>query len=406
MKSKIVVGLGFGDEGKGMAVAHEVERVIDNGLQPVVVRFNGGPQAAHNVRIKKDGKILHHTHSQFGSGALLGAETIITKGMLFDPLSFVNEAEALSKTMGTDMMDTVTIDGRCPVVTPLHVAVNRILEESRGDGRHGSTGSGIGIARECEEEFSDHITVHSLSYGALVLVFRLIEQRDWLEKRYRLETGIGDETIFEWILLMQRAMRRIAAHVRVVFGCGDEIRRLMDDGSSGVVFEGSQGILLDERYGWFPHVTRGDMSPSEATKICGHRPFSVLGVTRSYLTRHGAGPFPSECAMDWLGYDDNSASEWAGELRVGLLDVPSLTLSAKAAGVNEVAVSHMDEYPGSYVAAWHNYRRDEGVSKAIGLDPLMVTASEERFMSRICDVCNAPTTVIGRGPTTDDWQDR
>ena len=72
-----IVGLGFGDEGKGMAVAHEVGRSRACGLDAMVVRFNGGPQAAHNVRVvDRDGNIRHHTHAQFGSGTLLGARII------------------------------------------------------------------------------------------------------------------------------------------------------------------------------------------------------------------------------------------------------------------------------------------------------------------------------------------
>ena len=137
-----IIGMGFGDEGKGMAVAYETARAVHDGLIPVNVRFNGGPQAAHNVRIVTDeGHILHHTHSQLGSGTMLGATTVITDGMLFDPVAMMPEVLHMARVTGrqkVDVLRNVHVDELCPVVLPIHAAVNRALEEDRGNARHGA----------------------------------------------------------------------------------------------------------------------------------------------------------------------------------------------------------------------------------------------------------------------------
>ena len=90
-QSKVVIGLGYGDEGKGMAVAHETLRALAHGLRVVNVRFNGGPQAAHNVRVMVNyATVLHHTHSQFGSGSMFGALTVLMRFVIVSEVAYLN----------------------------------------------------------------------------------------------------------------------------------------------------------------------------------------------------------------------------------------------------------------------------------------------------------------------------
>ena len=194
---KVVLGLGYGDEGKGMAVAHEVARALAFGLRPIVVRFNGGPQAAHNVRVQTDdGNVMHHTHSQFGSGALLGAKTILAKGMLFDPLAVAREASHLSFVTKRDVMPDLMVDKACPVVLPIHAYANQQLERIRGNERHGSTGRGIGVARACEHACKTGlvdrdmlIDVRSL-FNATELNSKMRFWCEWISKQFHIEVDV------------------------------------------------------------------------------------------------------------------------------------------------------------------------------------------------------------------------
>lgn len=409
---KIVIGLGFGDEGKGMAVAHEVEKAIGCGLRPVVVRFNGGPQAGHNVRVIRDGKVLHHTHSQIGSGALLGAETCIMRGMLFDVFSFENEAEHLSRLTGKNVRETVLLDERCPTILPVHVIANRELDKIN---RHGSTGNGIGIARECGEAAANgdadpSMTIRvgdMLDIGRGDLYDRIGYWARWISVRHGdIDLHCGDDDLWEWSGMLIDAWRRECDKgLLPVWSMDLVIRNMVCDGEHGVVFEGSQGMLLDKRVGWFPHVTYGDMDAFEARRMCGGTRAKVIGVTRSYQTRHGAGPMPTEGTCD-IPEADNETYEWAGAFRTGLLDVPNLARAAAATCVDEIAISHMDRYPGAYVATWHDRGNVVGIDRDVPRDPFVVKSGEEKLVRRIEDACHAPVTVVGRGPTTDCWQDR
>lgn len=413
MDPRIVIGLGFGDEGKGMAVAHEVERAVGCGLRPVVVRFNGGPQAQHNVRVLRDGRVLHHTHSQIGSGAMLGARTVVTDGVLFDPLTFVEEARHLSRIMGRDMAGNVTVDLGCPLVTPLHVFANRELETARGDGRHGSTGHGVGIARECDRASTEGRSYHEMRmtvrdiytshYGVGGIVRKLFYWRSCIDMMFRtsLCKSIPDDELWAWAKRMVDAVESIGP---ATFGLSPFSKYAARD-DVALVFEGSQGMLLDKRVGWFPHVTYGDMDAFEARRLCGDAKARVIGVTRSYQTRHGAGPMPTEGTCD-IAESDNETYEWAGAFRTGLLDVPNLARAAAATCADEIAVSHMDRYPGAYVATWHDRGNVAGIDRDVPRDPFVVKSGEEKLVRRIEDACHAPVTVVGRGPTTDCWQDR
>ena len=137
MSVPVVVGLGFGDEGKGSVVDALVRRtrVI------CVVRFGGGPQAAHHV-IADDGRA--HVFAQVGAGALVpGVATVLGREMVVDPLGLQRELQALRR-LGVEA--AVAIDPRCRVVTPWQRGVGRMRELARGDARHGSCGRGVGEA--------------------------------------------------------------------------------------------------------------------------------------------------------------------------------------------------------------------------------------------------------------------
>jgi len=139
-RSIAVVGLGAGDEGKGASVDALVRRL---GLG-LVVRHNGGPQAAHHV-VREDGVV--HRFAQFGSGTLVpGVRTHLSRFMLVEPLGLAREAAALGRIGVAAPLQRLTIDGACAVVTPFHRLFGRMQELVRGPDRHGSCGLGVGAA--------------------------------------------------------------------------------------------------------------------------------------------------------------------------------------------------------------------------------------------------------------------
>src|SRR5215467_3672428 len=134
-----IADLGFGDAGKGAITDFLTRRLSAH----TVVRFNGGPQAAHNV-VTPDGR--HHTFAQFGSGTLAGARTHLSRFMLVDPLALVREADHLRDLGVADPYGGLTVDRDALLVTPYHGAANRERERRRGEARHGSCGMGVGEA--------------------------------------------------------------------------------------------------------------------------------------------------------------------------------------------------------------------------------------------------------------------
>lgn len=411
----VIIGLGLGDEGKGMAVAHETRRIINTDLDPVVVRFNGGAQAAHNVRVSMpDGRIAHHTHAQYGSGAMLGARTILTNGMLVDPLAIIPEAEHLAQVTGDySICGSLAIDENAPVLVPLFAHINQALEEARGNARHGSTGRGVGIARTCEAAVrSGEIAPdHLLTFGSLTMPVEDTAERLAFWAKF-CQNHFGDGAQLPDYDPMSEAERLHDATLLVLLGMGVDlledswakVRSLYDDGHTMLVFEGSQGVLLDERYGWFPHVTYGDMTQANVMTNLSGRVTRTLGVTRCYSTRHGAGPLPTEGTFHACERD-NVTERWTGGFRTGLLDLPDLAVAASAIRPDEVALTCLDRYPGRVVTRFGG-EVDAGCRRAVPTEPVIEDMDVHALMNAIEGACGAIVSMVGASDVLDGWHDR
>ncbi|MEU2122216.1 adenylosuccinate synthetase [Nocardia niwae] len=333
----IVVDLGFGDAGKGATVdwlcAPEQELDV-----AAVVRFNGGAQAAHNVIA--EGR--HHTFAQFGSGTFAGVPTLLSRHMLVEPIALAAEARALAALGVRDPLSSIRIDGRALLTTPIHVAANRAREDARGSARHGSCGRGIG-------ETAGYALVHPAPTVAdclrpLVLRRKL---RALAEHYGSLIAPSGHR--YEPIDDLVEMYREFAAAVAIV---GDEeLARFARRGT--LVFEGAQGVLLDEWRGFHPHTTWSTVEPRNARVMLAEIGESgyVLGVTRTYQTRHGAGPFPTEDPCLDFPEPHNEAGRYQGDFRLGHLDTVLLRYAIEVSGgIDGLAVNHLD-LPGRRYAA-------------------------------------------------------
>ncbi|MEV6608846.1 adenylosuccinate synthetase [Kutzneria sp. NPDC051319] len=354
----IVIDLGFGDAGKGATV----DWLCANGSVSAVVRFNGGAQAAHNV--VADGR--HHRFAQFASGTLAGVPTLLSRHMLVEPIALAAESVALAGLGVPDPLGLLNIDGDALLTTPIHVAANRAREDARGTARHGSCGMGIG-------ETAAYALEHSAPRVADCQdIPRLTRRLDALARHYAPLIGDRVGSIRELVSLY----REFAAAVRIV---GPDAPATFA-GRGRLVFEGAQGVLLDEWRGLHPHTTWSTVEPRHACAMItalGERPY-VLGVTRTYMTRHGAGPFPTEDPDLALPEPHNSTGEYQGAFRVGHFDPILLRYAIEACGgIDGLSVTHLDQRAGIRSAT--AYLTDDGLIDSVHCGPWQDLAHQSRL---------------------------
>lgn len=320
-----VIGSSYGDEGKGRNV-DAISRSL--GGRGVVVRSNGGAQAGHTV-VSPDG--ARHVFHHLGSGAFAGASTHLSRFFVHHPMTFMDERDVLEDG---GACVTVTADPRGYVTTPWDMMVNQVLELSRGGARHGSCGYGLGETMGRNEESIFGLTLaQALSAGASDILEAIRDE--WLPARLQalgLEPDPETRAAISSPAVMERFLSDIEdfrAHVAI-----RDDASLEDD--SWVVFEGAQGLLLDQKGDDFPHVTRSNTGIENMAAICreaGIGRIEASYASRCYLTRHGAGPMPDERDLSrWFQIEDrtNVPNPWQSSIRYGLLDLDRLSASIRA----------------------------------------------------------------------------
>jgi adenylosuccinate synthase len=315
----VVIGVNFGDEGKGLVVDALAARDRD----AAVIRFNGGAQAGHTV-VTQNGR--RHVFSHVGAGAFLDAATFLSRFFVVQPAIFAREAAELAEI---GLRPAVYIDPDAQVTTPFDVLVNQWVEEARSGGRHGSVG--VGFGETIERVGHGHpLAVRDLGDDRCIMEI-LARIRDvWLPARLaRLDLPFTPERRNS--ATDPGVMRRYMAQV-------DVLRRGTTPAPidavlarRNVVFEGAQGLRLDMDRGFkFPHVTRSNTGLKNVLALAadaGIAHLDIVYVTRAYLTRHGAGPLPNE--VPGLAFADvvdrtNLPNPWQGALRVAPLDLDVL----------------------------------------------------------------------------------
>ncbi|WP_236653351.1 adenylosuccinate synthetase [Streptacidiphilus melanogenes] len=331
----VVVDLGFGDAGKGATV----DRLCRSMGATTVVRFNGGAQAAHNV-VADDGR--HHTFAQFGSGSLVpGVRTHLSRFVLVDPLALAAEARHLVDIGHPDPFGALTVDRRALLTTPYHAAANRQRERARGSGRHGSCGMGIG-------ETAAYALAHpedAPTVGDSAVPARLAGLLSLLRDRLAGQLGLPAAHLGPPVEDCLTAYRAFAQAVR--FTDEEHLARMLR--RERVVFEGAQGVLLDEWHGFHPYTTWSTTTFANARTLLAESGAADdalrLGVVRSYTTRHGPGPLVTEdAALDAvLPEPHNASGPWQGGFRRGHFDAVAHRYALRAAGgADALAVTHLD----------------------------------------------------------------
>ncbi len=330
MKVDVLLGLQWGDEGKG--------KVVDV-LTPnydLVTRFQGGPNAGHTLEFGGEKYILRSIPSGIFQG---GKMNIIGNGVVLDPLLFKQEAEGLVAS-GHDITKQLYISKKAHLILPTHRMLDAAYEAAKGDGKIGTTGKGIGptytdkvsrngvrvgdILNQFEEKYAKAKARHEAILHSLNYSYDIAE----LEKEW-----------FEAVEYLKRFQLIDSEHV---------INNLLKEGKS-VLAEGAQGTMLDIDFGSYPFVTSSNTICAGACTGLGVAPGkigNVYGIFKAYCTRVGSGPFPTELfdetgkLLSTLGHEFGSVTGRAR--RCGWLDLVALKYAVMINGVTQLIMMKSD----------------------------------------------------------------
>jgi adenylosuccinate synthase len=357
-----IVDLGFGDSGKGTIV----DFLTRHTGAKLVVRFNGGAQAGHNV-VTTDGK--HHTFSQFGSGSLVpGVKTVLSQDVAVHPIALQAEAKHLESLGVENPMENLIIHENCLITTPYHQALNCIRELSRGAKRHGSCGVGFGETIHYSQLPAMNVirARDLLGYRGVSPLLRMKLQvlrekiRAEIEHIPREDHYLNFEelvTVNKWheVLALEKNVDVIAELMAAAINPSNIWSTGMIfpliNGTEVVIFEGAQGVLIDEDWGFAPYNT---WSKTTGRNILNVAPFlksklHMIGVVRAYPTRHGPGPFPTFSGGRTAAFPDkyNPTNRWQGELRTGFFDMSllryALDVCYEDLPIDGLAITHLDQ---------------------------------------------------------------
>lgn len=342
MPVKIVVGLRYGDEGKGRVVdwlCHKYKH-----MNPAVIRFNGGSQCAHNV-VDDDGNAMTF-HIVGSSLRKIGGynQTYIGREVVFDPAVYLHDK--LNFRNITKTYPTITLHRETLITTPIHVAASRIWSR-KNFGM--TTGMGVWETRKFAQDHPD-LAIRAKDFREGYLLKRSFSSKvDALLEYFGLTLG---EVYNEYYGLnhvnrsLYSELNQGMAYVIVEDELGFDYLLNSD---RMLIFEGAQGVMLDAEHGHKPHVTSGDTTMKHALSMLRDYEGEIekIGVTRIYDTRHGAGKFPTEDAslLDHIQEAHNAFGEYQGGWRTGYLNLEELAYAAKIAapeGVDSLAVTHGD----------------------------------------------------------------
>ncbi len=343
-RNVVVVGTQWGDEGKGKVV----DWLTDHAQ--AVVRFQGGHNAGHTLVIRGVKTALQ----LIPSGVMReGVACYIGNGVVVDPTHLIGEIERL-EAIGVDVRPRLMISESCPLILPFHVEVDKareLLRETSGAGRIGTTGKGIGPAYE------DKVARRALRVQDLKHPERFAAKlRDLLALHNAALEGPlhGRALAFEPIL--ELAMRAGEALRPMIGDVGYALYNTHRDGAN-ILFEGAQGTLLDIDHGTYPFVTSSNCVAGNAAAGSGVGPDQlhyILGITKAYTTRVGAGPFPTELPIDvpgTIGHHLSSVGQERGTVtgrarRCGWLDAAALKRSIIINGISGLCITKLDVLDG------------------------------------------------------------
>jgi len=329
-KVDVVLGLQWGDEGKG--------KVVDV-LTPnyeVVARFQGGPNAGHTLEFEGQKYILRSIPSGIFQG---GKINVIGNGVVLDPILFREEAEALAAS-GHDLTERLYISKKAHLILPTHRCLDAAYEAAKGSAKIGTTGKGIGPA------YTDKVSRNGVRVGDIFRDFRTIYDKAKARHEailrsldYKYDIAELEQRWFEGIEYLKRFNIIDSEHT---------VNEFLASGKS-ILAEGAQGTLLDVDFGSYPFVTSSNTVCAGACTGLGVAPNrigEVYGIFKAYCTRVGSGPFPTElfdetgCKLRDIGHEYGAVT--GRERRCGWLDLVALKYSIMIDGTTALIMMKAD----------------------------------------------------------------
>lgn len=328
MRARIVIGANFGDEGKGLTVDYLCAQGAG-----VVVRFNGGANAGHTV-VTPQGE--RHVFRHIGSGTFCEVPTFLSQFFVCNPILYFHERDELIKL---GFHPIVYAHPECLITTFMDMLINQAIETKRGNKRHGSCGVGLNETMQRSTTIPHlKITMGDLWNGAKRLESQLAEI---CGKYAKFRTG---ETFDD--------PRAIQSFIECCLYFAEHVHPLGMAQCKDPVFEGAQGLLLDQNNKkFFPHVTHSNTGMKNVEVLCAQAGIDqkdIYYVSRTYLTRHGAGVLPGEDSTMSFEDETNHPTQFQGTLRFAPLDEGDLKVRCnRDAGSNQykLVLTHCDQLP-------------------------------------------------------------
>ena len=419
MTNVAVIGAQWGDEGKGKVVDWLASRA------DIVVRFQGGHNAGHTLVVGNETYKL----SLLPSGLVRGKLGVIGNGVVVDPDALLAEIARVRAQGLIVTPDTLRIAENAVLILPLHPALDRAREASRGDRKIGTTGRGIGPAYE------DKVGRRAIRVADLAEPETVSAKLDELLQHYNtLLAGLG-APLFEKAKLFADLMAlapQILPYAEPVWERLDELRR----SGKRILFEGAQAVMLDVDHGTYPFVTSSNTVAATAAAGSGVGPGVVgfvLGIAKAYSTRVGSGPFPTELTDDigrLLGERGHEFGTVTGRpRRCGWFDAALVRQAIKVGGIQGIALTkldvldglkelrictgytikgkhfrHLPAAPGAQAAAVPEYEVMEGwTGSSRGARSWAdLPAQAVKYVRRIEELVEAPVTLVSTSPERDD----
>lgn len=390
-KADVAIGANFGDEAKGLITDFLCAEQKQTAL---VVRYNGGAQAGHTVTTP-DG--MRHVFSHFGAGSFTGAATFLSRFFVCNPIWFAREQQALAEK---GINPSVYVDATATITTPFDMMINQIAEESRGSNRHGSCGLGVGetIARETQGGFE--LQVKDLT-DTEILRQKLHHIRDaWVQQRLASHSVKNISPEWQHRLTQDGIVEKyIDDCTHFIKSCTITDATFLRDTQQPIVFEGAQGLLLDQDRGIFPYVTRSNTGIKNVLALALDAAITDLDVTyitRAYLTRHGAGPLAHElktAPSPHIQDATNIHNPWQGTLRFAPLDIDLLanTINADLSdNKGDIRIRH-----GLAISCLDQIMSDHGYVE----DNTHKTAHEKAYIDILRQKTKAQFVITSHGPS-------
>ena len=415
-KNVVVLGSQWGDEGKGKIV----DLLTDQAN--LVVRFQGGHNAGHTLVIDGKKTVLHLIPS-----GILRADVncLIGNGVVLSPDALLSEMDELNQ-QGIPVRERLKISPLCPLILPVHIALDKARERAKGQSKIGTTGRGIGPAYE------DKVARRGLRLGDIfnkdefpIKLKELMDYHNFVLTSFYGEKSVSyDETLTKSVYW--------AENLRAMVSDATSTLHLARVSKKNIMFEGAQGSLLDIDHGTYPFVTSSNTTAGSAATGTGFGPLYldyVLGITKAYTTRVGSGPFPTELFCD-LGEHLSKKGHETGATtgrgrRCGWLDIAALKQAVYINSISGICLTKLDVLDGikiikictgyldmdgkkaapprhadDYKNLVPEYEEISGWKETtVGINKLSdLPANAKKYIKRIEDLLDIPIDIISTGP--------